>query len=567
MTLEERIKQLEERNAELEKRLADKDSRIADLDRAIASKDSRIADLDRTVTSRDSHIADLDRKIVSKDNRIADLDRKIVSKDNRIAYLEQQLYGSRSEKRLPINPDALQLSLFATEIDPQEQQRLDASIAKDEEKREKLLKVDGYERKVRKPIDTSRLEVREEHIYPEGINLGEYNEMEPLVTESLVLVPQKMYIRRIVRHKYVLKTSLQQPEPERRLFEVADLPAAPLHKCMASESVLADILVQKFVYHLPFYRVIQKYREMGVSVSDSTLGGWYAAVCEKLKPIYDRLKVDILSSPYIQVDESTVPVIDNEKSKTRKGYMWCVRDASGSGVFFHYDMGSRGTQVAMSLLKDYHGAIQSDGYDVYSKFTGMEGKTMLGCWAHARRKFVDAMKENERLASEALVYIGDLYHIETLTSEMTNEERKKKRREMAYPQIIKFEEWMQMKYFDPSMGPLMRTAIEYTFKRLPKLSMYVNDGSWHIDNNGVENAIRPLAVGRKSYLFCGSDASAVRASMIYSFIATCKAAGIEPREWFEDVIRRIPEYESGKADVTHLLPKNWKASSKDFNQC
>ena len=548
MTLEERIKQLEERNAELEKRLADKDSRIADLDRAIASKDSRIADLDRTVTSRD--------------NRIADLDRKIVSKDNRIAYLEQQLYGSRSEKRLPINPDALQLSLFATEIDPQEQQRLDASIAKDEEKREKLLKVDGYERKVRKPIDTSILEVREEHIYPEGINLEEYNEMEPLVTESLVLVPQKMYIRRIVRHKYVLKASLQQPESERRIFEVADLPAAPLHKCMASESVLADILVQKFVYHLPFYRVIQKYREMGVSVSDSTLGGWYAAVCEKLKPIYDRLKVDILSAPYIQVDESTVPVIDNEKSKTRKGYMWCVRDASGSGVFFHYDMGSRGTQVAMSLLKDYQGAIQSDGYDVYSKFTGMEGKTMLGCWAHARRKFVDAMKENERLASEALVYIGDLYHIETLTAEMTNEERKKKRREMAYPQIIKFEEWMQMKYFDPSMGPLMRTAIEYTFKRLPKLSMYVNDGSWHIDNNGVENAIRPLAVGRKSYLFCGSDASAVRASMIYSFIATCKAAGIEPREWFEDVIRRIPEYENGKADVTHLLPKNWKASSK-----
>ena len=548
MTLEERIKQLEERNAKLEKRLADKDSRIADLDRAIASKDSRIADLDRTVTSRD--------------NRIADLDRKIVSKDNRIAYLEQQLYGSRSEKRLPINPDALQLSLFATEIDPQEQQRLDASIAKDEEKREKLLKVDGYERKVRKPIDTSRLEVREEHIYPEGINLEEYNEMEPLVTESLVLVPQKMYIRRIVRHKYALKASLQQSEPERRIFEVADLPAAPLHKCMASESVLADILVQKFVYHLPFYRVIQKYREMGVSVSDSTLGGWYAAVCEKLKPIYDRLKVDILSAPYIQVDESTVPVIDNEKSKTRKGYMWCVRDASGSGVFFHYDMGSRGTQVAMSLLKDYQGAIQSDGYDVYSKFTGMEGKTMLGCWAHARRKFVDAMKENERLASEALVYIGDLYHIETLTAEMTNEERKKKRREMAYPQIIKFEEWMQMKYFDPSMGPLMRTAIEYTFKRLPKLSMYVNDGSWHIDNNGVENAIRPLAVGRKSYLFCGSDASAVRASMIYSFIATCKAAGIEPREWFEDVISRIPEYENGKADVTHLLPKNWKASSK-----
>ena len=482
MTLEERIRQLEERNAELEKRLADKDSRIADLDSIIASKDSRIADLDRTVTS--------------KDNRIADLDRKIVSKDNRIAYLEQQLYGSRSEKRLPINPDALQLSLFSTEIDVQEQQRLDASIAKDEERRERLLKVDGYERKVRKPIDTSKLEVREEHIYPDGINPDDYNEVEPLITESLVLVPQKMYIRRIVRHKYVLKTSLQQAYPERQVFEVAALPPAPIHKCMASESVLADILVQKFVYHLPFYRVIQKYREMGVTVSDSTLGGWYAAVCEKLKVLYDKLKSDILSCPYIQVDESTIPVIDNEKSKTRKGYMWCVRDASGAGVFFHYDMGSRGTQVAMSLLKDYQGAIQSDGYDVYNKFTGMEGKTMLGCWAHARRKFVYAMKENERLASEALVYIGDLYHIETLATGLSDQERMEMRRVKAYPQIRSFEEWMQAKYFDPSMGPLMRTAIEYTFKRLPKLSMYVTNGSWHIDNNGVENAIRPLAIGR-----------------------------------------------------------------------
>lgn len=109
--------------------------------------------------------------------------------------------------------------------------------------------------------------------------------------------------------------------------------------------------------------------------------------------------------------------------------MWCVRDASGAGVFFHYDMGSRGTQVAMSLLRDYRGAIQSDGYEVYEKFTGLDGKTMLGCWAHARRKFVEAMKENERLASEALVYIGDLYHVESLVEGLSDEERMKMRKE------------------------------------------------------------------------------------------------------------------------------------------
>ena len=457
----------------------------------------------------------LEERIRQLEERNAELEEKLVAKDNRIAWLEQQLYGRRSEKHLPINPDALQLSLFPAEIDPQEQPRLDGATAKDEEKREKLLKVDGYERKVRKPIDTSRLEVREEHIYPDGVNPDEYNEVEPLITESLVLIPQKMYIRRIVRHKYVLKTSLQQAHPERQVFEVAALPPAPIHKCMASESVLAYILVQKFVYHLPFYRVIQKYREMGVTVSDSTLGGWYAAVCEKLKILYDRQKSDILSCSYIQVDESTIPVIDNEKSKTRKGYMWCVRDASGAGVFFHYDMGSRSTQVAMTLLKDYQDAIQSDGYEVYEKFTGLDGKTMLGCWAHARRKFVEAMKENERLSSEALVYIGDLYHVESLAEGLSDEERMKMRKEKSYPQIRRFEEWMQAKYFDQSMGPLMRKAIEYTFKRLPKLSMYVTNGSWQIDNNGVENAIRPLAIGRKNYLFCGNNAYAVRASMGY----------------------------------------------------
>ena len=175
-------------------------------------------------------------------------------------------------------------------------------------------------------------------------------------------------------------------------------------------------------------------------------------------------------------------------------------------------------------------------------------------------------KENERLASEALVYIGDLYHVESLAEGLSDEERMKMRKEKSYPQIRRFEEWMQVRYFDPSIGPLMRKAIEYTFKRLPKLSMYVTNGSWKIDNNGVENAIRPLAIGRKNYLFCGNDASAVRASMIYSFIATCKACGIEPREWLEDVIRRIPEYENGRSDVSHLLPGNWKPHSNDSNQ-
>ena len=498
------------------------------------------------------------------EERIKQLEAENVALKNRVAYLEQQLYGKRSEKHLPINPDALQLSLFAKPIDPQEQQRLDAEIAKEEAKREKLIHVIEHDRVARKCIDTSKLEVREEHVYPQVDNLDDYREIgEPEVTDSLVLIPQQMYIRRIIRHKFILKKEAENADPDRRMFEIAPLEVAPINKCMASKSVFADIIIQKFVYHLPFYRVIQKYKEMGITISDSTMGGWYAAVCEKLKILYDRLKAEVLSCDYIQADESTIPVIDNEKSKTRKGYMWCIRDVLGGAVFFHYDLGSRSTRTAMALLKDFKGAIQSDGYDVYEHFDGLEDKTMLGCWAHARRKFVEAKGENDRAASEALVYIGDLYHIETLAKEsgMNPEQRMALRKEKAYPQIRKFEEWMEVIYQGGALGPLMREAIQYTYKRLPKLAMYVNNGDWLIDNNLVENAIRPLALGRKNYLFCGNDASAVRASMMYSFIATCKANDINPREWFEDVIGRIPEYERGQMDVTPLLPQHWKPAS------
>ncbi len=502
---------------------------------------------------------------MTSEERIRQLESENAALKNRVAYLERQLYGQRTEKHLPVNPDALQLSLFHNAIDPDEQRRLDAEAAKDEAARERLIHIKEHDRQVRKVMDTSRLPVREEHLYPEMENPEDYREIgEPEVTESLVLIPQQMYIRRIVRHKMVLRSSAELADAERKVFVIAPLSPAPLHKCMASESILADIILQKFLYHMPFYRVIQRYKEMGVTISDSTMGDWYAAVCEKLKILYDRLKAEVLSCDYVQVDESTIPVIDNEKRKTRKGYMWCVRDVLGGSVFFHYDLGSRSTRTAMTLLKDFKGAIQSDGYEVYEKFDGLEDKTMLGCWAHARRKFVEAMGENGRLASEALVYIGDLYHVETLAKEagMSPEGRMTLRKEKAYPQIRKFEEWIEAKYPYTTDGSLLRKAMEYTYKRLPKLAMYVNDGNWLIDNNLVENAIRPLALGRKNYLFCGNDASAIRASKMYSFIAS----DIDPRSWFEDVIRRIPEYEYGEMNVSTLLPQHWSPTSTTPNK-
>ena len=285
-----------------------------------------------------------------------------------LAKYAQMLFGQKTERcRLPEKPEELTGSLFEQEMDPAEQARLDKEMEKALAEQNKLIHVAARDRKVRKAIDTGRLEVKEEHLYPDMDNREDYTEMAPEVTDSLVLVPRQMFIRRIIRHKFVLKSNLQVADPDREAFRIAALPPAPLHKCMADASLLADIVISKYVYHLPFYRVMETYKELEV------------------KPIYDLLRAHVLACDYVQVDESTLPVIDNERHRAVRGYVWSVVNVMTGDRFFFYERGFRSTRVAMGLLKDFTGAIQSDGYVVYEHFEGMEGKLMLGCWAHARR--------------------------------------------------------------------------------------------------------------------------------------------------------------------------------------
>ena len=181
-----------------------------------------------------------------------------------------------------------------------------------------------------------------------------------------------------------------------------------------------------------------------------------------------------------------------------------------------------------------------------------------------RSKFFEARKENEKLANEALFYIGKLYDVEREADALDEEDkrpdyerRKALRQEKAYPEIKKFETWMEVNLLKCPPKSLMEEAISYTYRIIKKLSLYVTDGRYKIDDNMVENSIRPLAIGRKNYLFCGDDDAAQRAAVVYSLLATCKARGIDERAWLEDVLRRIPQYEMGKKDFTDLLPGNW----------
>lgn len=475
-----------------------------------------------------------------------------------MAWFRKKLFYKMSEKNLPLDPNVLEPTLFETVLSEEEQAKLDAEVKKMEEENAKAIEVKAHKREVRKPLLSNDLPVEEEHLYPEGVKDNpDYVEIGVEVTETLGIRPAVMFKKRKIRHKFVLKSNLQIEKPDQKAFLIAPLPETIIPKGMASESLLADILINKYIYHLPFYRQIQKYKELGVLLNDATINDWFAAVCAKLRPLYERLRVEIMSKDYIQVDESTLPVIDNEKHRAVKGYMWAVRDALGGSVYFHYDNGSRGGDTARKLIGAYRGAVQTDGYEVYNAFENTPGKRMIGCWAHARRKFVEALEENKKYASEAIVYIGKLYKLEEEMREagLDAETIQKRRQEESYPIICEFEKWMD------SVGGLfkpktrMGKALTYTYSLLPRLSRYVLDGRYNIDNNGIENAIRPLALGRKNFLFAGNHEAAVRAAIVYSLFSSCKAAGIEPREWLEDILVRLPAY---NGDIGALLPCNWQ---------
>ncbi len=310
-------------------------------------------------------------------------------------------------------------------------------------------------------------------------------------------------------------------------------------------------------------RLIRLYREGGFNTNDSTIGEWCKDVLLILEPLYDLLKRKILESEYIQVDESLIPVLDDEKHRAVRGYIWVVRDGITGAAIFHYDGGSRNGEVADRLLGAYRGILQSDGYNVYDRYERREGVTTIGCWAHARRKVVESLNENKTMATQALSYIAKLYKVESDADAagLSPEDRGEKRRREAYPVLRAFEEWLLNVKDTVLPKSRMGKAINYAVGNMARLSRYVNDGRVNIDNNLVENAIRPMTIGRKNYLFCGNSDSACRTAIAYSLISTCKAVGVDPRAWMEDVLRKIPYYQRDGKDMAELLPMNWAKSN------
>lgn len=495
---------------------------------------------------------------------IEEKDDKIKKLTDQLAWFRHKFWKPSTEKYIPQDSSQLRIDFEGLTMLPEEK-----AYAQAAEK-----EVISYERK--KPEKEKKQAVRIalsedyrreiEIIEPEGID--EYwVRINEEVTEVLNLKPGELYVRRIVRPVYALKKALlaQHEEQESgKCILIASLPDnLPLKKSNADASLLVDIELGKYLYHLPFHRIIAIYKQLGVSIPASTMNGWHKDTCDLLRSLYNRLKELVLSSDYIQVDESTIPVINNEKQKAVKAYLWVVRSTIEKLVFFHYDNGSRAQKVIVELLRDFKGAVQSDGYGAYHIYENRMGVLLLGCWAHARRKFEEARQEDKSGAEYALGQISLLYKVETMADEqnLDDQQRSELRRRLAYPILQAFEKWIESYY--PKVLPKgrMERALKYTYSIYRRLARYHLDGKYKLDNNLIENSIRGMAIGRKNYLFCGNHDSAENAAIMYSLIETCKAQDVDPREWMTDVLKRISRYNNDyNLDLADLLPHNWKKS-------
>lgn len=506
--------------------------------------------------------------IKEKDETIRKMEDMILQLKDQLAWYRRKLWKSTSEKYIPQDPNQRKIDFDGLDVLPQEE-----AAIKEAEK-----EVISYERKkpekekkqpIRLPLPAD-LRREEETIEPEGIDEN-WVRIGEEITEILEHKPGELYVRRIVRPKYALKKSLQEQNQENEestdTIKIGALPLLPLPRSNAGPSLLAELLISKYMHHLPFHRQLAIFKQNGIPIPASTVNGWFKNSSDLLRALYERLREIVLATDYIQVDESTVPVIDNQKHRTVKAYLWIVRSVMKNLMFFHYDRGSRAQKVVVELLKDYQGAVQTDGYEAYSIYENKKGVLLLGCWAHARRKFTEALSEDQSGAQYALEQISMLYKVEDMASDqdMNFEQRAELRKRLAYPLMCAFEKWIVKHY--PKVLPKgrMGKALSYTYSLFQRLSRYHLDGRYQLDNNLVENAIRPLALGRKNYLFCGNHDAAENAAIMYSLLGCCKACDVNPREWLTDVLSQIPAYNNDYSmDLADLLPHNWNRNKVEL---
>jgi len=375
--------------------------------------------------------------------------------------------------------------------------------------------------------------------------------------EQLQVEPAKFKVIRHIRPKYACRgcEGVEQIIP----------------KSMATISLLVYIITSKFIESLPLYRQEKRFRRHGITLTRATMSNWLIKVADLCSPLLPLMRQEIRSGPLINADESSFQVMKEPNRKnTSKSYVWVFRGglADKPVVMFHYEP-SRSGQVAHDFLDGYHGYVQTDGYQGYNILEDNKDITLMGCMAHARRKFDEVVKANrksgnkKKLAAEmALEYIRKLYALEKEAKELTPDERYLMRQEKAKPIMEAFGNWLRETYPQTPPKGLLGKAIKYTLNQWDRLNVYLENGILRPDNNLAENAIRPFVVGRKNWLFAGSPEGAQASTLFYSLIETAKINNLNPETYLKYLLEKIVHVKE-QDELLNLLPNKVSQETVD----
>ena len=493
------------------------------------------------------------------EQEVTQIRAQLLHKDSIIDQLKEALILERYRQFAKASESlrSLQSELF----NEPEHERQYNEAALDTEEPQDTIEVPAHERKKggRKPLpkDLPRTEIVHDlddadKVCPHGHALKEISHR---TSEQLDIIPMQIQVIRHVRKQYVCPCCQQQGNA---FLRTASKPKQPIEKSQASAGLLAYLAVSKYADSLPLYRQATILRRFGIDMNRSTLATWMIKCGMLVQPLINRLEDQLLSQPFMHMDETSVQVLKEAgKAATSKSYMW-VRSGGPPNeriTLFDYDA-SRGGTVPEKLLADYQGALMVDGYEGYSPACREYKLTRLGCWVHARRKLVDVSKASKKKNSQAMFaikLIGKLYAIEKSLRDSEPEIRYEQRLERATPIIDKLKKWLDETR--PKVAPktTLGNALHYLDRQWPRLIAYLEDGRYPIDNNLVENAIRPFVIGRKNWLFSASVNGAKASANLYSLIETAKANGLEPYAYLKRVFNELPNVKSFD-DVDRLLP-------------
>lgn len=500
--------------------------------------------------------ADIEQENILLRKTIADKDHHIKILEEYILSLKQKQFGSSSEKLSPT-----QTELF-DEADG-DMAEIDADNVTSVDTIEIPAHTRSTKRRVSIPADIPRVEII--HDLPDDQKICPHDgtalkRIGSETHEQLDIIPAKIQALNHVRYKYAC------PCCEQYLI-TATKPAQPIEKSIASPGLLAYIATQKYVDALPLYRQVEMFKRIGIEMDRGTLASWMVKSGQLVQPLINLIHEKILEQDFLHMDETQVQVL-NEPNRTAQSnsYMWVLRSAqpTASAVLFRYEP-TRNGDVAKDLLCDFTGALMVDGYEGYNAACVKNGITRLGCWAHARRKFIEAQQAQPKgktgKADQALAYIQQLYRVEQSIKTQTTSDKYQARQQQSQSIIDKLKSWLDKSLSQVPPKTALGKALYYLDAQWSRLINYVQHGDYPIDNNAAENAIRPFVIGRKNWLFSASQHGATSSANLYSLIETAKTNGLEPYAYLKRVFTDLPNVTTVE-QIENLLPWNFNTSEQ-----